>query len=221
MDILSQKTMPWGNELLGASKYYIHAYGSTLTVLAEILGLTPSEVNEKLKALGGFGPGGLEGELYEIIWEKIVPAFPGWSAQFIAPYNNEAVVDAIAKGRSVIVLVDGAPIGLVGTQHAVRYIGNAMCHDPFTGTERPTSDFPDVKAFIVLTHTPVPAEEPVEVENPAPVEATGISGGTVDTTGTPTAPVDITLANLPMHEKTAIVAQLEKATEEIKKLLAL
>lgn len=236
MDILSQKTMPWGNELLGTSKYYIHAYGSALTSLAEILGMTPSEVNEKLKSVDGF-VADKDGEIDQIIWEKIVAAFPEWSAQFIEPYNNETVLDALSKGQFVIVLTANSPLGDPELLHAVRYMGNGICHDPFTGTERPTLDFPDVKSFIVLTHnmsavsSEVPAGVAENLTETAPVaEPTIEQSAPVDPVAaepTPESHIDpepslaVTLANLPAHEKQAVINQIETALGEVKKLLGL
>lgn len=206
--------MPWGNELLGSSKYYIHAFGGALTILAEIVGLTPSEVNEKLKAIDAFGPDAT-GEKDQIIWEKISVAFPGWSAQFIEPYNNDVVLDGLSKGRSILVLVDGEPVyQLGGHLHALRYMGNGICHDPMTGAERPTNDFPNVKSFVVLTFVqPEVAKAEEETVAPASPEVT-------PPTNPDTTPV-VTFANLPMNEKEAILAQVQKAQEEIKKLLAI
>lgn len=210
--------MPWGNEILGTSKYYIHAYGAALTVLAEIMGITPSEANEKLKSVQGFGADA-EGELDQIIWEKIVPAFPDWSAQFLQPYNNETVLDALSKGQFVIVFTDGAPVGLPGFQHAVRYVGNGRCHDPFTGTDRPTSDFPDVKSFVVLTR--MVSQPQMPAADVTPPLADPLPTATENSQPVGESSPAVTLVNLPAHEKEAIVKQLENATVEIKKLLGL
>jgi hypothetical protein len=221
--ILCQRTMPWANEKLGDSKYYIHAYGGALTCLAEILGTTPDIVNGTLKAVNGFSTD-QTGELDQIIWEKIVPAFPGWSAQFFTPYNNDIILQALGgAGRGVIVFVD-APDVVAGQLHAVRYIGGGQCHDPFTGTQRPTSDFPNVQSFVVITEIPKPAAAPEPPSEPAPPADSPINTEPAAPV-VPEAPVApspaVTLANLPIHEKNAIVAQIENATVEIRKLLGL
>ncbi len=209
--ILSQRTMPWGNEKLGSSKYYIHAYGSIITELAELFGTTPDIVNGTLNAVNGFSADAT-GEIDTVIWEKIVAAFPGWSAQFFDTYNNDTVVEALQAGRGVIVLVD-SPETIPGVLHAVRYIGNGKCHDPFTGTERPTNDFPNVKAFVVLTKMPAAPSEP---ETPI----TSVPEAPIAPAAPESSPA-VTMANLPMHEKNAILAHMESATLEIKKLLGL
>ncbi len=154
MTILSQGKspegviQPWANEKIGLTNNLIHARGDQLTLLAEILGNTPSDVNESLKEIQGFRDD-------QIIWEMLLVAYPGWSAQVITPYNNDFVLDALSKGQFVIVVTD--------TQ-SVRYMGGGVCHDPKTGTERLTSDFPNVQSFIVITHTPEPVREEKRVE---------------------------------------------------------
>lgn len=205
MELLSQKSLPHANNLIGHSKYYIHAYGDQITLIAEIMGLTPDEVNERLTAVDGYSAD-LTGELTQVIWEKIVPAFPEWAAQYIEPYNNEVVLDALSKGRGVIVLAD----------HAVRYMGGGVLHDPIDGTEKPTSTYPNVKAFVVLTHiipkgTPEGnGEDPGKHEVEPPIEFLK-----------DTPPRVTSISTLPLAEKKLILKHLKKATREIKKLLAI
>lgn len=175
--ILGQKTMPWGNEKLGTSKYYIWAKGCFITELAECLGLTPDVVNQKLNAVGGF-KADTTGEHDEVIWAKVAEAFPGWNATFVSPYDNDAVKAALAAGHSVIVQVPADPIGAPGGLHAVRYIGDHKLHDPWTASERPTSDFPNPTAFNVISKVVVPVEPPAPV---APTESTLRTYGLDDT----------------------------------------
>lgn len=213
-DILSQRSLPEGNELLGFSKYYIHAYGATLTVLAEILGISVSEANAKLKSVDGFSPDA-NGEKWEINWDKIVPAFPEWSAQYITPYNNDTVLDALSKGQFVIVITGGSPSGDPALLHAVRYMGNGVCHDPWDSTEKPTNTYPDVKGMVILTHN-MTVQAPTEEQTPT-VPADPEQPNQPDQTES----LAVTLANLPAHEKQALVDQAEKTVIEIKKLLGL
>lgn len=170
--ILSQRTMPWGNELLGFSNLYIHATGCFITVLAEILETTPDDVNNKLKAVNGFAPD-VNKQLSEVIWAKVAEAFPGVSCNMVTPYDNDAVLNELNLGASVIVEVPAAPIGGTGI-HAVRYMGGGLLHDPWTGTERPTSDFPNPISYVVVTKQSVATPEAVTpvVETPAPVAST-------------------------------------------------
>lgn len=157
MTILSQakslegKIQPWANTPLGLSANLIHAKGDQLVLLSEILDVDPITVNEDLKIADAF----IEDQ---IRWEKLPLAFPEWSAQVFTPYNNDIVLDALSNYLNVIVLTD---------KQAIRYIGAGKCHDPKTGTERPTSDFPDVQSFIIIKNTPVEVrhEETTPVDN--------------------------------------------------------
>ena len=244
--ILNQRDPKWANILLGTSKYYIHAYGCFITVLAEILGTTPDDVNTKLNAVSGFAADST-GELDEVIWSKVAEAFPGWMADFHTPYDNTQVVALLTAGNSVIVQVDAAPIGNPGGLHAVRYIGGGMLHDPWTGTIRPTSDFPNVKAFNVLTKVMLAATEPATPAQPIePAQNPNMYKGldltntdsmkaAIDTwkdvedgvfvrkdsiQATPEAPV-VTLSNLPPHEKEAVMNRIQNVSDEVKSLLGL
>lgn len=149
--ILGQRQMPWGNQLLGSSNLYIHAVGCFITEIAQIIGTTPDVVNEKLKAIQGFAPDD-NGQLDLVIWSKVAEAFPGWSCEYIKPYNNDAVLAALNEGKKVLVEVSAAPIGGGGI-HAVEYIGNHQLIDPWTATVRPTSDFPETFAYVVFSFT--------------------------------------------------------------------
>lgn len=162
--VLSQRVMPWGNQLLASTNLYIHAVGCFITCIAQIVGTTPDVVNKKLKAVGGFTQDGL------VIWAKVSEAFPEFTFTFYQAYNNDIALAAIQDGKKVIAEVSAAPIGGAGL-HAVVYIGNQQCADPWTGTVRPTSDFPDVRAMVLVqkhaaqqTPTP-PAAEPAPGEN--------------------------------------------------------
>lgn len=194
----------WANTPIGFSKNLIHAKGSAVVLLAEIMDLSPIEVNEKLKSVEGFTED-------QILWEKIVPAFPNWSAQVIAPYDNKAVLDALSSDRFVIVLTENG--------HAVRYMGNGICHDPLDGTEKPTSTYPNVKACVILTHIVKPedislVEPPVEPpKDSPPIEKLQEAKEYIEK--------DSALWELDQRQ-TDVIKQLKKiraATIEIKKLL--
>jgi hypothetical protein len=171
--ILSQKDPRWGNLHLGTSIFYIWAKGCLLTELSEALGITPNDANEKLKSVGGFAPPkGLPDDQIEanrnlIIWDKIAQAFPGVEVRRVWNYNNDDVLASLAAGASVLVEVDAAPIGGTG-KHWVRYIGDHKLHDPGTGTERPTSDFPNQSGYAVITGNVVKPEEEKPQEPAAP-----------------------------------------------------
>lgn len=159
-EILSQRKLPQANVLLGFSNYYIHAKGCLVVELAECIGVSVEEVNDKLKNVGGFAPDA-SGQVSLVIWAKIAEAFPGVSVERFWAYNNEDVLAKLAEGKDVIVEVSAAPIGGTGS-HFVRFIGNGLLHDPWSGLERPTSDFPDLKGYAVVSGKFVePVAEPV------------------------------------------------------------
>lgn len=164
------KITPWGNTLLGFSSYYVWAKGCTITELAEILGITPDVFNDKFKLVDGFALD-INKQKALVNWSKIAEAFPGVTATKVPTYNNDAVLAELAGGASVLVEVPADPIGNPGGTHWVRYIGNHKLHDPWTGTERPTSDFPNPKSYVVITGTwqkeqpkPAPAPTPAGPE---------------------------------------------------------
>lgn len=159
--MLSQRSMPWGNELLGSTNLYIHAVGCFITVIADIVGVTPDVVNEKLKAVEGYTADG------QVIWNKVHEAFPEFKATMFTPYNNDLVSGALNDGHAVLVEVSAAPIGGTGL-HAVRYIGNHLCQDPWDGTEKATSTYPDPTGYVIFQKVVVEATPPVEVPD-APV----------------------------------------------------
>lgn len=141
MQILSQRDSRWINTKLGTSNTTIGDYGCTITCLAMIIGTTPDVVNERLKAVNGFASGNL------LIWAKIEEAFPGIKQRRVWSYNNDDVKPNVGH---VLVEVPAKPIGGTGS-HWVVYIGNQRIYDPWTGKERPTSDFPNPTGYCVLT----------------------------------------------------------------------
>lgn len=143
MQILSQRDPKWGNINLGTSNTFIKDNGCTITCIAMIIGTTPDVVNNRMNAVAGFANGNL------VIWAKIAEAFPGITVRRVWTYDN---TDVLANVPNVLVEVDATPIGGTG-KHWVVYIGNKRLYDPWTGTERPTSDFPGQSGYCVLTGT--------------------------------------------------------------------
>lgn len=140
MTRLSQRDNKWGNLYLGFSNTYIKDYGCTITCIAMIIGTTPDVVNARLKAVNGFS-----GNL--VIWSSIEAAFPGIKVKRVWAYDNN---DVKANAPNVLVEVPAYPIGGTG-RHWVVYIGNQRLNDPWTGLERPTSDFPNPSGYCVLS----------------------------------------------------------------------
>lgn len=126
-----QRDPKWANQILGfGTTQTIGNFGCTISVIGNILGLTPDVVNAKLKAVDGFS-----GAL--VIWDKIAEAFPGTQVHRVWTYNND---DVLANVPNVIIEVPGATIGGTG-KHWIQGLGDGKCADPWTGKVRPTSDF--------------------------------------------------------------------------------
>jgi len=147
----NQRDARWANIPVGSGDQTIGQVGCTITVIGDILGLTPPEVNEALKRVNGFS-------VNLVIWAKIAEAFPGTTVKRVWSYNND---DVLANVPNVIVEVPATPIGGRGS-HWVRYIGNHQLDDPWTGITRPTSDFPSPTGYCVIIPkiAPQPAPTP-------------------------------------------------------------
>lgn len=141
MTILNQRDPRWGGIKLGFSDTLIMDYGCTITCIAMIIGTTPDVVNDRMKAVNGFAQGNL------VIWAKIEEAFPGIRINRVWSYNND---DVKANIPNVMVEVPAKPIGGTGN-HWVVYIGSQKLNDPWTGTQRPTGDFPNPTGYCVIT----------------------------------------------------------------------
>ena len=134
----NQRDPRWANILIGDLP--IGQIGCTVSAIGDVIGITPDVVVSRLKAVGGF-----LGNL--IIWAKIPEAFPGITVNRVWSYNND---DVKANVPNVIVEVPAEAIGGTGS-HWVNYIGNKQCKDPWTGTIRPTSDFPNPTGYCVIS----------------------------------------------------------------------
>lgn len=150
--LINQRNFP---QKLGFSNVTIADYGCVLSCLTALSGRTDvAAVNELFKQktieLNKQGQDGPFVQQNLVYWVKVPLALPnlkfvwrGWT------YENDKVKDWIAKGFPVVVEVDAAPIGAPRSSHFVIYIGDQKCMDPWTGRIRPTSDFPDVKGYVL------------------------------------------------------------------------
>lgn len=136
MQILGQRDPRWANTLLGFGEVTIGNDGCFITEIAQAIGSTPDVVNSNLKQVGGFTDA-------LVVWDKLAEAFPGISAVVHSSYDNDAVLASLAAGNRVLVVVSATPIGGNG-EHCVEYIGNHALYDPWTASQRPTNDFPDI-----------------------------------------------------------------------------
>lgn len=144
--IYSQRDTKWKDIKLGTSDVTIGNFGCTLTCFSMMVGKTPDTVNKLFIDNGVYASGNL------IIWSNVHEALPeltlverGWT------YDNNKVKAWLDKGCPVIVEVDAAPIGSPRTSHFVLYIGNQVLADPWTGTTKPTSSYPEPKGFALYT----------------------------------------------------------------------
>lgn len=154
MTILSQRDPRWKNTPLGTSPdgQTIGGYGCTITCLAMLAGLTPDEVNRRLNAVpkdGNGNTGYAQGVL--LYWLRIKEAIPWLNFSWRGySYDNEKVKAAIAKNGGCLVEVDFDGTPRTDDRHWVLYIGGGKMYDPWTGTERPTSDYPIVHGFTII-----------------------------------------------------------------------
>lgn len=132
MNIVSQRDVKWKDIKVGSGTSTIGQVGCTITALGYLVGLTPDKVNEKINAVGGY-------QVNLVIWTKMQEAI-GVTCYRYYGWDNQKVLDAITANGAVLGEVDAAAIGGTG-KHWVVLTGNKKCQDPWTGTERPTSDF--------------------------------------------------------------------------------
>lgn len=143
----------WQGIPVGFGIQTIGQVGCTVSVIGNILGKTPVEVNNRLKAVKGFSngtPNGIgKGNL--VVWAYIEKAFPGTKVTRVVGYNND-----IAKKNvpNVICEVSALPIGGRG-KHWVQYLGSQKCADPFTGKVRPTSYFGVPSGYAIIIPPPI------------------------------------------------------------------
>lgn len=160
MDVktLSQRDIRWKNIKLGfTTNTTISSHGCVITCLAMLINylfnknLTPADVNQSLKNVYAFSDGVHLGKGNLIVWSRVPLAFP--DLKFVKrtrPYSN-VDVSWYVYGRQtpVIVEVDGSVIG--SDIHWVLYTGNRKLNDPFTGTVKPTSSYPEAMGYAVYT----------------------------------------------------------------------
>jgi hypothetical protein len=147
MEILSQRDIRWKNIRIGSSNSTLGGYGCTLTCLAMLAGTTPDIINDKLNKAGGFS-------VDRIIWTSInntdLPiSFPDMGRYY--SYDNDKVKKAISDNGGCLVEVDFDGIVLTpNDRHWILYVGGGKAHDPWTGTEIPTTKYPIVKGFCLI-----------------------------------------------------------------------
>jgi len=140
----SQNDIRWKNVLLGnSSTSTLGRFGCAVTCIAIIVGETPDLVNQKLKNAGCF-------DVDLLYFDRVPNAYP--QLQFVqsAPYDNNVVLNTIAKNNFCIVEVDFD--GIIATpadHHFVVYIGNHLLIDPWDGAVKQTSAYPIQQNMVV------------------------------------------------------------------------
>lgn len=158
MVIYSQQDPLVANTLLGFSDMTISQGGCLITALGTLLNLDPNTTNERLKGVNGFAAPQNSDQRNLLIWAKVAEAFPPVTATRVWSYNEE---DVMAHTGSVLVEVSGEPIG--GGKNGKHWIilkDADTCIDPFTGTERPYSDFPVRYGYAIINGIEAPIEVP-------------------------------------------------------------
>lgn len=159
MKILSQRDTKWKDQKLGFGSTTIEFYGCTITSLAMLADLTPEEVNNRLKSVGGYA--GSNKNL--VVWSKIKEAIPWLEFQWRGyEYNNDKVKEAINQSGGCLVEVDGSRIG--ASRHWVLYVGDQQMHDPWFGTKKATSYYKPV-GYATIKRIGNKPQEPVEMLN--------------------------------------------------------
>lgn len=143
---LSQRNPTWKDINLGTSRTTtIGSHGCTITCIAMLAGLTPDDVNKRLKAVKGFAKTNL------VVWSKIEEAIPwlrftwrGYS------YKNDEVLKAIEKNGACLVEVDFDNNVRTDGVHWVLFTGNQNQLDPWTGNVTPTSKYSMKTGYAII-----------------------------------------------------------------------
>lgn len=142
--IYSQRDNRWKDEKIGNSNSSIGNYGCTITCIAMLAEITPSEVNKRLTGVNGF--------LYDlVIWTKIEEAIPWLKFEFRGwTYDNSKVTQAIENNGACLVQVDWDGSPRTTRKHWVLFIGDKKMQDPWTGTTEPTSKYPLLTGYSLI-----------------------------------------------------------------------
>lgn len=155
--IYSQHDPKWGKIQLGTGPTTIDQEGCFITCLAMICGKTPDEVNTILRDNGGYVNG-------KVSWYPASKLLGLTPVIILAAYSNDLVLRYLKDGKNVLVIVNGAPIG--GAMHMVRYMGNQRCIDPWDGTEKSTSAYPQPMSIVVFEPTEDIKQDPADLTWP-------------------------------------------------------
>jgi hypothetical protein len=108
-------------------------------------GLTPDEVNSRLKKVKGYAKTNL------VIWNKIKEAIPELEFEWRGyEYSNTAVLKAIEDNSFCLVEVDYDNLEYTKDKHWVLFIGNKKMLDPWTGQEYGTPKYKIPTGYAVI-----------------------------------------------------------------------
>ena len=126
--MLSQKDPKWANVQINGTKYTLKTDGCLITCLAEIAGITPPEVVNRISFSGAL-----------VRWDSIKNIGLRLSKRQDY-YNNADALAALKSGKYPIIRVDydGNP-RTASDYHFVLFRGNRMMGDPIDGVEKSTN----------------------------------------------------------------------------------
>lgn len=157
MTVYSQRDSKWASEKLSlSSTSTIGNFGCTITCIGMLADLTPSEVNQRLKAVGGFS-----GEL--VIWSKIKDAIPWLEFEWRGYTFDQARVDqAVSDYGLCLVEVDfDGQISSPNDRHWVAYKSDGQLIDPWTGAIKSRSYYSVKKGYAVIKKVTPPVSNQV------------------------------------------------------------
>lgn len=142
----SQRNNPNASDILGFGKQgqTIRDYGCTITCIAMFAGITPGEVNQRLKNVLGFNES-------MVVWTKLEAAI-SW-IRFVwrnRGYNDARVSQAVKEHGACLVEVDFDGTPRTDDRHWVLFTGNQKMNDPWTGTVRSTNTYGQPTGFAIL-----------------------------------------------------------------------
>ena len=128
--MLSQKDPRWADVSINGTKYTIKTDGCLITCLAEIAGITPAEVEDRINFNGAL-----------VDWNSIDKIGLRLSKR-IDYYDNDIAKDVLKSGKFPIVRVDfdGNP-RTASDYHFVLFKGKGIMGDPIDGKDKPTSSY--------------------------------------------------------------------------------
>ena len=150
INALSQRDSRWANINLGhTTDTTLGSHGCTITDIAMFAGITPDEVNERLKKVkDGFVQGNL------VYWIKLKEAMPWIDFEYKHhTFDNVVALEAIKNHGACLVEVDFDGTPRTDDHHWVLFTGDKKMNDPWTGKIEPTSKYSILYSIVILKRT--------------------------------------------------------------------